>query len=543
MRRAPELDDRAPDGWGLASAAATPQEADAVRAGLAARFGGDAIWGPSTPPPPPPPSGRVTVPDALAGVAHRDPSTLVLHAVGRSFADVVALRETGVTALPDVVVTTRDEDEVEAVLDWCHADGLACIPFGGGTSVVGGVDVAGVGGDRGVVVLQTRAMDRVQQIDPVSRAALIQGGATGPKLEQQLKAHGLTLRFFPQSFEMSTLGGWIATRAGGHFATGPVHIDDLVESISAVTPSGRWSSRRLPGSGAGPSPDRMLMGSEGTIGVITDAWVRVQPPPAGKGSVSVRFDDLATGLRALRSLVQSGLRPSNCRVLDPVEAALNGAGDGSHAVMVLGAESPDRGVDAELAAMVEVVQAHGGVPGTARLSRPGDAPSPGGSPEGGAGASADQAWKRSFIRAPYLRDVMVDAGMVIETVETAMTYDRLEGYVADLLAATTAAVHEVCGDGIVTCRITHAYPDGAAPYLTVIAPGRRGARADQWREIKAAASEVVVAAGGTITHHHAVGRDHRPWYDRQRPDVFAMALRGARAAVDPEGILNPGVLL
>lgn len=524
---------RAVRGWGLVASAPDAHEVEGLRAMLAARFGADAIWPTGPLPDDPQPPSRLTAPTALEAILHDDPQTRLLHAVGRSFGDVVALRETGVTALPDLVATPATEAEVAAVLDWCADAGAACIPFGGGTSVVGGVTAGAVDGP--VVALQTRAMGRVLEVDPTSRAARIQAGATGPSLEAQLKPHGLTMRFFPQSFEMATLGGWIATRAGGHYATGPVHVDDLVESITAITPAGRWESRRLPGSGAGPSPDRMLLGSEGTLGVITEGWVRLQVPPAWKGSATVRFPTLDAALAALAPLVQSGLAPANCRVLDPLEAALNGAGDGSHAVLIVGAESPAVDVTHDLTAMLALLADHGGTAGTPRISGPGDT--------GPRNEAAAESWKRSFTRAPYLRDAMVDAGMVVETFETAMTHDRLRAFVADVTAATAAAVREVCGDGIVTCRITHAYPDGAAPYVTVIAPGRRGARAAQWAEIKQAASEALLAAGGTITHHHAVGRDHRPWYDRQRPEVFALALGAAKRALDPAGVLNPGVLL
>ncbi|WP_370328353.1 FAD-binding oxidoreductase [Euzebya sp.] len=544
MPAAPDGGRRAATGWGLVDHAPDAEEVAGTRELLAGRFGEDALWTSPPPPPAPTPTPRIRIPDALADVVSADAAVRRLHAVGRSFADTVALRETGVARTPDLVARPGDEAAAAAVLDWCHDEGLACIPFGGGTSVVGGVTPPA--GDAPVVTLQLRGLDRVTDVDPVSGAALVQAGASGPRLESQLRPHGLTMRFFPQSFELSTLGGWIATRAAGHYATGPVHVDDLVESVTAITPAGRWASRRLPGSGAGPSPDRLLIGSEGILGVVTEAWVRVQERPAAKMSAAIRFADFDDAVRALAPRVRTGLQPSNCRVLDPVEALLAGAGDGRTSVLVLGAESPPIAgadvqalVEGRMAAMTALLADLGGEPAAANRPAP-DRTAPGGAD---ADADADQAWRRSFLRAPYLRDVMVDAGMVVETFETAMTHDRLVGFIADVRAATQAAVAEVCGDGIVTCRITHAYPDGAAPYLTVIAPGRPAARAAQWGEIKAAAAEAIMAAGGTITHHHAVGRDHRPWYDAQRPEPFAAALSAAKAAVDPRGCLNPGVLV
>jgi alkyldihydroxyacetonephosphate synthase len=368
----------------------------------------------------------------------------------------------------------------------------------------------------------------------VSRAARIQAGATGPRLEEQLKEHGLTLRHFPQSFEYSTLGGWIATRAGGHFATLHTHIDDFVESVRAITPRGVWESRRLPGSGAGPSPDRMLLGSEGILGVITEAWVRVQEPPAFKESAGVLFDGFERGVQAVRELAQSRLFPSNCRLLDADEAALTGAAPGGRALLLLGFEGP-HDASGWMVEAIELCRDHGGEPREGRGQSEGtpNAAQP-------AEPAASRLWRDSFLRAPYLRDTLIAAGVLAETFETAITWDRFDEFVAGVRERTEAALG---GEGHVTCRLTHAYPDGAAPYFTVLAPARRGAELEQWDEVKAAASEAIVASGGTITHHHAVGRDHRRWYDRQRPDPFADALRAAKRAVDPQGILNPGVLI
>jgi alkyldihydroxyacetonephosphate synthase len=422
------------------------------------------------------------------------------------------------------------------VLAWCEEAGAAAIPFGGGTSVVGGVEPPG---DRPSVTIDLGSMERVVEVDSASRAALIQAGATGPGLEEQLREHGLTLRHFPQSFEYSTLGGWIATRAGGHYATLYTHIDDFVESIRALTPRGLWESRRLPGSGAGPSPDRMLIGSEGILGVITEAWMRVQDAPRFKESAAVLFDSFQSGAHAVRALSQSGLHPSNCRLLDPAEARLTGAAPDGQALLVLGFESADHELGPWMSRALELCEDHGG--------RARERPSPDGS--GGASASgrdrsargeSESAWRDAFLQAPYLRDTLVAAGIFAETFETAVTWDRFEELVGTVREQTREALG---GDGIVTCRLTHVYPDGAAPYFTMLAPARRGDELAQWAEVKATASELVLAGGGTITHHHAVGRDHRPWYDRQRPEPFATALRAAKSAVDPAGILNPGVLI
>ena len=471
------------------------------------------------------PAPRLEPPASLAAICRRDPYERAAHAYGKSYRDVVRAFRGRFDHPPDLVAHPRDEGELEAVLAWCADAGAAAIPFGGGTSVVGGVEPVLPEGYAGAVTVDLKAMDRVLEVDPVSCAARIQAGATGPVLEDQLRPHGLTLRHFPQSFEYATLGGWVATRAGGHFATLATHIDDLVESVRAITPSGVWESRRLPASGAGPSPDRMLIGSEGVLGVITEAWVRVRPRPQFRASAGVLFPTFEAGALAVRALAQSGLYPSNCRLLDPGEAALTGAAPDGRALLVLGFESADHPLDPWLEHALELCADHGG---EVR-----------GKPAGAERGESEGAWRDAFLQAPYLRDTLVAAGILAETFETAITWDRFESFMAEVRERAAAAL----GPGTVTCRLTHAYPDGAAPYFTVLAPARRGSELEQWAELKAAASEAIIGAGGTITHHHAVGRDHRPWYDRQRPEPFATALRAAKAALDPGGILNPGVLV
>jgi alkyldihydroxyacetonephosphate synthase len=485
----------------------------------------------------------------------------VSRALGKAYRDIVRGFRGEFEHPPDLVALPRDCSEVETVLNWAEAEGAAVVPFGGGTSVCGGVEARL--GDRPVVTLDLRRLDRLVEVDPMSLAARIEAGATGPRLEEQLREHGLTMRCFPQSFEYATLGGWIATRAGGHFATKETHVDDLVESVRAVTPRGVWESRRLPGSGAGPSPDRLLLGSEGILGTITDAWVRVRVRPEWKAAATVRFERFGDACEAVREIVQAGLDPANCRLLEAAEAELTGAGDGSSHLLLLAFESAHHPVEAPLRLALDAAESHGGTSADPRLTAPTPDPGEGSAltgrkpdhltgfrpintEEGGAAES----WRGAFLLAPYLRDTFVACGVLSETFETAITWDRLEEFHATVMETTRRAIAEVSGaprEGrgapLVTCRFTHAYPDGVAPYFTVLAPAIRGGEVEQWDEIKAAASDAVIEAGGTITHHHSVGRDHRPWYDRQRPQPFAEALRAAKAAVDPNGILNPGVLI
>jgi alkyldihydroxyacetonephosphate synthase len=479
---------------------------------------------------------RLQAPKSLGDLFTGDRHERLTHALGKAYRDVVRGFRGEFPNPPDLVAMPRDEPDVEAVLAWCEESGAAAIPYGGGTSVVGGIEPRFEGPS---VSIDLRNLERVLDVDGVSLAAQVQAGAAGPRLEDQLREHGLTLRHFPQSFEFSTLGGWIATRAGGHFATLYTHIDDLVESVRAVTPRGVWESFRLPGSGAGPSPDRLLLGSEGILGLITQAWVRVRPRPQHKLSCGVAFDDFLRAADAVREISQSGLHPSNCRLLDALEAATTGAGGGEDHLLVLGFESAEHPVEHWMELALEISRDAGGRPGEVR----------GGAGSGG-GGDAVVSWRSAFLAAPYLRDTFVACGVLSDTFETAITWDRFEDFHSTVIAAARAKVAEVCGapaDGAgaprISCRFTHVYPDGPAPYFTVLAPAIRGGEVEQWDEIKAAASEAVIEGGGTITHHHAVGRDHRPWYDRQRPPPFAAALRAAKAELDPAEILNPGVLL
>jgi len=530
-------------GWGIEGEGPSAEQAEGVAKLLSAGFGGIALERRE-----PPrieditlPAPRMAPPASLAAICSSDPRERAGHSYGKSFRDVVRALRGEFPSPPDFVARPHSEAEVVSLLDWCSDSRAAAIPYGGGSSVVGGVESAAPGDYAGVISIDLGRLDRVLEIDRVSRAARIQAGVLGPSLEDQLRPHGLTLRHFPQSFEFSSLGGWIATRAGGHYATLYTHIDDFVEALRTVTPSGVMESRRVPGSGAGVSPDRMVIGSEGILGVIVEAWVRLQDRPGFRASTSVRFqgeDGFARGAEAVRTLSQSGLSPSNCRLLDPTEALTSGAGSGGEAVLVLGFESADHPLDAWMARAVECCRDAGGLVPEGAVRTRTAAESGGGDRDGAAGA-----WRQAFLQAPYLRDLLVSMSVLVETFETAITWDRFEAFHRGVMSAASDAVKRVCGAGSVACRFTHVYPDGPAPYYTLLAPARRGSELEQWAEIKAAASEAVLALGGTITHHHAIGRDHRPWYDRQRPDPFARALRAAKRELDPAGILNPGVLI
>src|SRR6266511_3949207 len=365
-----------------------------------------------------------------AGRASGAPYDRSRHGLGRSYRDVVRGLRGRIDHPPDLVLRPRDQAEVAAVLDWCGEAGVAVVPFGGGTSVVGGVEPDVGDAWAGAVSLDLGRLAGVVEVDPLARAARVRAGTQGPALEDGLRPHGLTLRFFPQSFQRSTVGGWLATRAAGHYATGPTHIDDLVESITMVTPAGVQCSRRLPGSGAGPSPDRLVLGSEGTLGVITEAWLRVVPRPAHRAGALLAFDGFEAAAAAVRGLVQAGLAPASCRVLDATEAALAGVlpgGEPHRAALVLAFESASHPLDAELALALELCAAGGKL-----LER---------------GERAGGAWRSSFRQAPYLRDQLVLLGVLAETFETACTWERLDGLVAGVREAVGEALRAVCGGG------------------------------------------------------------------------------------------------
>ena len=521
-------------GWGYEDTRLSDREERALLDFYAARFGADGFD--RLPVPKVEdirlPKARLEAPEKLKGICSTEAYDRLAHTYGKSLPDYVRIFDKDFASAPDVVAFATSEADVAEVLEWAASANAAVIPFGGGTSVVGGIEPAIGDAFAGAISLDVKGLDRVLEIDRTSRAARIQGGILGPALEKALKPEGLTLRHFPQSFEFSTLGGWIATRSGGHFATLYTHIDDFVESVRMVTPAGIMESRRLPGSGAGPSPDRLMIGSEGALGVITEAWMRLQDRPTHRASASVSFPDLNRGAEAVRAVSQAGLYPANVRLLDATEAMISGAGDGASALMVLAFESADHPLDAWMNRALEICADHGGAFDEDAAKAP-----------GAHLAGAAGAWRDAFVRMPYFREFLTAVAVINFTFETAITWDRFGGFHDQVKAATEAAIEEATGrPGLVTCRFTHAYPDGPAPYFTVHCRGRHGALLEQWRHIKTKASDAVIAHGGTITHHHAVGRDHMPWYARQIPDLFAAAFKAAKAELDPAGILNPGVL-
>lgn len=474
-----------------------------------------------------------SIPSSLKKILSDDKLERLNHAYGKSFPDSARSILGDFSSPPDYVAFPETQNEITSILDWASENNVAVIPYGGGSSVCGGVET-NVGSDyAGVISLDMKNINSILEIDKTSRTALIEGGILGPHLEAQLKEHDLTMRHYPQSFEFSSLGGWIATRSGGHYATLYTHIDDFVESLKMITPSGSFETRRLPGSGAGPSPDRFAIGSEGIMGVITEASMRLQNRPTYRSSCTVEFINYEDALKALRLISQSGLFPSNCRLLDANEALFNGAGDGKSHLLILAFESADHDKKASLERALEIAKDNKGnfeVPSQdSQAHRSG----------------SSGTWRNSFIKAPYLRESFTRRGIIQDTFETSITWDKSKDFIQAVKDDTSKAILEITGKpSLVTCRITHSYPDGLAPYFTFGAYATPSTMIDTWKEIKCATNEICVSKGGTVTHHHAVGRDHRPnGYDVQRDDLFSKVLIEAKAALDPNGIMNPGVLI
>ena len=480
------------------------------------------------------PKSRINPPKSLGSIFSQNQLERLNHSYGKSFPDSARSILGLFPSPPDLIAYPNSEQEITEILDWASSNDIAVIPYGGGSSVCGGVETD-VGGDyAGVISLDMKNLNQIIEIDKDSRTSSIQGGILGPELESKLKEYDLTMRHYPQSFEFSTLGGWIATRSGGHYATLYTHIDDFVESLKMITPSGLFETRRLPGSGAGPSPDRFAIGSEGIMGIITEASMRLQDRPTYRSSATVEFQDYEDALNALRQISQSGLFPSNCRVLDSNEALLNGAGNGTEHLLILSFESADHDKSIALGRALEISKDNNGLFEPQSKNK-----------EDAHRSGSSGSWRSSFIKAPYLRESFTRRGIIQDTFETSITWDRGFEFIEDIKAETTKAIELITGKpSLVTCRITHSYPDGLAPYFTFGAYATPKTMIDIWKEIKLATNEICNSMGGTVTHHHAVGRDHRPnGYDKQRPELFSKVLISAKSTLDPKGVMNPGVLI
>ena len=477
---------------------------------------------------------RVDVPDALQTIVSNSQADRVTHTYGGHSLELLRAIRGDFENPPDAVAYPSNENELEQVLEWCDKELITVIPYGGGTSVVWGLNVP-KDAEKAVSV-DLEKLSQVVEIDDISRAGNFQAGIYGPDLENQLRPQGLTLRHFPQSFPWSTVGGWVATRSGGHYATNHTHIDDFVESIRMLSPAGWFESRRLPGSGSGPSPDRMVIGSEGTLGIISSVWLRLQKRPTYRATAGVLFPTWEKSTEAVRAIVQAKLHPANLRILDPGEAARSAGVQAGQSLLIIGFESSEVSQHSMIVKAVSIARDHGG------MINDEDVRIEDGSESATGREGAVGAWRNAFIGINA--GTQLGLGILSDTFETAITWDQWPVFDEHIRDKVGRVLKETLGgSATLSCRFTHVYPDGPAPYYTFSGVVPIGGEEECWQAIKTTANEAVVEAGGTVTHHHAVGRMHRRAWEDQRPALFGDMLKSLKRTLDPNGNLNPGVLI
>jgi alkyldihydroxyacetonephosphate synthase len=457
-----------------------------------------------------------------------DRESRLLHTRGKSTPDLLRIRTGDGSDAPDAVLRPAGHDEVVALIDVCRRHRVALVPFGGGTSVVGGL-AARRDGFAGVVAVDLGRLDRLVSVDTESGTAVLEAGLLGPQAERLLAEHGLTLGHFPQSFEYATVGGFAATRSSGQASSGYGRFDALVMGLRVATPLGTLELGNAPANAAGPDLRELVMGSEGAFGIITSCTVRVRPRPAVRLYEGWRFATFADGAHAVRRLAQAGTSPTVLRLSDEAETSVNLAdpdavgahGGAGGCLLVAGYEGDQARVDTMRSRAADLLTELSG-----RCL---------GEPPG-------RAWADGRFHGPYLRDALLDAGVLVETLETATFWSNLHAVYDRVKAALEAALTEQATPAIVLCHISHVYENGASLYFTVAAKQLDDPLA-QWAAAKAAASDAIVATGATITHHHGIGRDHRLWLAQEIGDVGVEILRAVKHRIDPEGVLNPGVLV
>lgn len=533
------------NGWGWTDAPDTlGEKAEAVWAWIGQALGAHPLpWTPAKP------LSEITLPPVrLSSDQIKDLTSILapervktddyeraFHARGKSYHDLLHLRAGKLDTAPDAVAYPVSTEETLAVVRFGAEHRIALIPFGGGSSVVGGVTARPGPGHAGVITLDTTRMNQVLAIDDVSLTARIQAGIYGPQLEEALQAKGYTLGHYPQSFEFSTLGGWIAPRGAGQQSNKYGKAEHWLVSATLATPRGLWITEGFPGSAAGPQLTDLIAGSEGTLGVITEAVVRIHPVPEVKDYRGYIFMDFAAGVDAARVMMQSGVPTAMIRLSDPEETcfyhALHTGGESADpsvrfCLMLVGLEGDKTEVAAARTRTQEIIEKHGGMH---------------------MGESLGETWYRGRFSTPYLRDPMLDRGLGVDTLETAACWsnliplhDAVTGAIAGAMAANAASPS---AKGIVMSHLSHSYPDGASLYFTFMFPRALDHEISQWWAIKRAATDTILAHGGTLSHHHGVGEDHRPWMGREKGRIGAPPLNALKDSIDPTGILNPGKLL
>jgi alkyldihydroxyacetonephosphate synthase len=454
---------------------------------------------------------------------HRD---RIDHTRGYSTTDLLTLRGGDGSDAPDLVVAPANHDDVVRLLELCAHHRVAVVPFTGGTSVVGGLTPQRAG-FAGVVSVDLHRLDQLVEVDEISRTATLQAGLRGVRAEELLRANGFTLGHFPQSYAGAGIGGYAATRSAGQSSAGYGRFDEMVEHLVLATPRGTVEFGTAPRSAAGPDLRHLVLGSEGAFGIITEVTVRIHPTPTRRVFEGWRFADFDAGAAALRRLAQDGPMPTVLRLSDEVETAINLAdpddlgGDTGGCLAVVGYEGAAAEVDRRRDATTEVLGQAGGTY---------------------AGTEPGQAWRAGRFRAPYLRDPLLDAGVLVETLETVTYWSRLAEVKAAVTDAVTTTLADLGTEPLVMCHISHVYAAGASLYFTVVCP-QTANPIEQWAAAKAAANTAIRASGASITHHHGVGRDHRDTYHDEIGTLAVEALRAVKRTLDPDGVCNPGILL
>jgi alkyldihydroxyacetonephosphate synthase len=458
---------------------------------------------------------------------------------GLSYLDLLRRRLDVPVALPDAVITPADPVQVQEVLEVCRKHDIAVVPFGGGTSVVGGVSA--LRGDKSAVIaMDLVRLDKLVDVDPVSRLAVLQAGLRGPAAERLLAGHGLTLGHVPQSFERATIGGFAATRSAGQASAGYGRFDDMVQGLRVATPAGEWRLGCAPASAAGPDLRQLVCGSEGVLGVITEATVRVRPAPTERHYIGLVLDGWQRGIDAVRALAQKPALADVTRLSDVDETDaglalssslrtrllrryLRARSVSEPCLLVLGWEDTSvRSLSARRSVAMRMLRQFAPV---------------------SLGSGAGRAWLRGRFAGPRQRDALMAAGVCVETLETATRWSALPALADSVRCALLSALSTKSARPLVLCHISHAYETGASLYFTVLTPRSPRDGIGQWQRAKRAASDAIAAAGATITHHHAVGTDHRPWLAAELGERGIAVLRAVKQSVDPTGILNPGKLI
>lgn len=550
LRPAPQsmADEPAMRWWGWGDPNRPPILGQRALSGLRERLGI------GNPPRPPVALGRVRLPAptvssaALAALreavgAHSvrsDQAERVCHAAGKGYPDLIRLRSGEPRGAPDAIVYPGSREQLADVLSVCAEHSLAVVPFGGGTSVVGGLEPS-TGNHGSAVALDLREMAAVLDLDRTSSIVTAQPGLRVRELERFLAGEGFTLGHFPQSFEYVSLGGCAATRSAGQASTGYGRFEEMVLGIGLTAPAGRIELRPYPASAAGPSVRELIVGSEGTLGVIDELALAVKPAPSERVYEGFFFKSFEQGAQAFREMAQRGLAPDVARLSDEPETRTSLALAGSRGVKTrlgrayLGARGYANGCLAIVGFEGEQQELERRRAGARTIARG----------QGGVslGRSPGEAWLRSRFNAPYMRDELITYGVMVDTLETATRWSQLTSLHVNVTTAIEDSLRACGTPGIVGCHVSHLYETGASLYFTFLAAARAGEEIEQWQAVKAAACLAIVQGGGTITHHHAVGRDHAPWMEHEIGREGIEALRALKAHLDPSSIMNPGKLL